>query len=79
MIRPGRINRKIYLGNVKLREARSMIRHYFNAGAALDLEVESRLAEVFVDDVLSPAALESMCAQHNDVVDLISQIAAPDV
>lgn len=76
LIRPGRINRKVYLGNVKLEQARSMIRHYFNSGAALEAEVEERLTAIFHDDVLSPATLESMCAEYDDVHDLITQLQA---
>jgi ATP-dependent 26S proteasome regulatory subunit len=76
LIRPGRINRKIYLGNVKLQQAQSMIRHYFNDGQELDADLENQLENVFVDDIISPAFLESMCAEHNDVKDLIRELEA---
>ena len=76
LIRPGRINRKIYLGNVKLLQAQSMIRHYFNDGRELDADIENHLKNVFVDDVISPAFLESMCAEHQNVRDLIHELEA---
>lgn len=74
LIRPGRINRKVYLGNIKLSQAQAMMRHYFNAGSLLDAHTEQRLADVFVDDVMSPAQLESMCAEYESVEELIDQL-----
>jgi ATP-dependent 26S proteasome regulatory subunit len=65
LVRPGRINRKLFLGNVKLAEAEAMVRHYFTAGQPLEADVSGRLAAAFVDDVLSPAQVESMCAEHD--------------
>lgn len=76
LIRPGRINRKIYLGNVKLQQAVHMIRHWFNGGRPLDAQMEKRLASIFIDDFISPAQLESMCAEYDGVEDMISELAA---
>ena len=76
LIRPGRINRKLFLGNVKLTEATSMMRHYFSSGEPLPAELEARLAAVFVDDVLSPAQVESMCAEFDDPDEMIIAVAA---
>ncbi|KAG1672201.1 hypothetical protein FOA52_002901 [Chlamydomonas sp. UWO 241] len=73
LIRPGRINRKVYLGNVRLTQAAMMIRHYFNGGTRLPNAVEVRLASVFVDDTMSPAMLESLCAEYDDVDELITE------
>ena len=76
LIRPGRINRKLYLGNVRLPEAASMMRHYFAGGAPrLPEPVEARLAAVFVDNVLSPAQVEAMCAEFDGPEEMIEALA----
>ena len=76
LVRPGRINRKVYLGNVKLPQAAAMVRHYFTGGLPLPADTEARLAAIFVDDVLSPAQVESMCAEHEEMDDMIDALAA---
>ena len=73
LVRPGRINRKIYLGHVKIAEAAMMLRHYFR-DQELTPAHEARLAEAFVDDAYSPAQLEAMCAEHGDVDSLIQAL-----
>ncbi|GAX77132.1 hypothetical protein CEUSTIGMA_g4578.t1 [Chlamydomonas eustigma] len=65
LIRPGRINRKIYLGNVQFAEALAMMRHYFSEGQPMASDVEEELRSIFSDGILSPAQLESMCAEHD--------------
>ena len=74
LIRPGRINRKIYLGNVRLAECESMVQHYFTAGKPLNSKIESELAGIFVDGVLSPAAVEAMCAEQETIEDMIQAL-----
>ncbi len=54
----------------------SLCRHYFGQGQPMASEVERRLAEVFVDDVLSPAQVESMCAEHEAEEGMIEALAA---
>lgn len=71
LIRPGRINRKIFLGNVKLPECKCMIQHYFTSGQPLSAKVEAELASTFVDGVLSPATIEAMCAEQETIEDMI--------
>ena len=73
LIRPGRINRKVYLGNVRVAEATSMVRHYF---ADLSAAHEARLADAFVDDAFSPAQVEAMCAEHDDPGTLLESFGA---
>ena len=51
-------------------------RHYFNGGLPLPAATEQRLCSVFVDDALSPAQLESMCAEYDGVDELIEELAA---
>ena len=76
LVRPGRINRSIYLGRVKVAEATLMLRHYFDQLSAAQ---EVRLAEVFEDDVYSPAMLEAMCAEHDDVDALLAHIGHKEI
>ena len=76
LIRPGRINKKVYLGNVRLPECICMVQHYFTSGKALSAKVEAELAAVFVDGVLSPAAIEAMCAEQETIEDMIQALKA---
>ena len=76
LVRPGRINRKLFLGNVKLAEAEAMVRHYFTAGQPLEAGTSARLAAAFVDDALSPAQVESMCAEHDTEDAMIEALTA---
>lgn len=72
LIRPGRINKKIYMGRLRLSEALSMLRHYFGPLSASE---EAGLRAVFADDVLSPADLEAMCAEYDGVGELVEAVA----
>ena len=76
LIRPGRINRKVFLGNVKLNEAKMMVRHYFTAGKPLDAKIEAELTSIFVDGVLSPATIEAMCAEQESIEDMIHALSS---
>ncbi|CAD7701458.1 unnamed protein product [Ostreobium quekettii] len=71
LIRPGRINKQIYLGYLRLEEALQMAEHYFGALAEAD---KQSIASVFPDRVMSPAALESLCAECDVVDDLVKCI-----
>lgn len=67
LIRPGRINRKIYMGHIRWEEARQLIQHYLG-----DIEEGGlqRVQQVFRDGVLAPAAIECMCAEVETVQEL---------
>ena len=69
LIRPGRINRKIYMGNLAVAEATAMTKHYF--GQEVTEEAEMKLRKLWQDGALSPATLESMCAEHETVEELL--------
>eukprot|EP01052_Picozoa_sp_SAG31_P007678 SAG31_NODE_370_length_16651_cov_3.511056_5_plen_424_part_00 len=70
LIRPGRVNLKLYLGFIELPEATDMVGHYFGGyrGDKLSTEqvaalgiVWSKLAKTVK---LTPAQLEQLCAEH---------------
>lgn len=68
LIRPGRINKQLYLGYMRTNDAVQMTRQYF--GNIAETEIEN-LRDAFPDNLLSPAALEALCADCDTVDDLI--------
>ncbi|CAD7700063.1 unnamed protein product [Ostreobium quekettii] len=68
LIRPGRVNKQLYLGYLRLEEALQMVEHYFGELTEAD---KHSFASVFPNSVMSPAALESMCAACDVVDDLV--------
>ncbi|GAX76373.1 hypothetical protein CEUSTIGMA_g3819.t1 [Chlamydomonas eustigma] len=72
LIRPGRINKKIYMGRICAEEALCMMTHYFGV---VPETTKSQLRAVFVDEALSPAELETMCADYNTPEELVDQLA----
>ncbi|KAG2428239.1 hypothetical protein HYH02_014421 [Chlamydomonas schloesseri] len=71
LIRPGRINKKVYMGRLRVTEALAMVRHYFGPVCQAD---EAALRAVFEDDALSPADLEAMCAEHDTPAELVEAV-----
>jgi ATP-dependent 26S proteasome regulatory subunit len=57
LIRPGRINKKIYMGRICTEQALGMMEHYFGS---ISEGTKAQLRAVFVDEALSPAELETM-------------------
>jgi ATP-dependent 26S proteasome regulatory subunit len=76
LVRPGRINRKVHMGRVHAAEALQMVRHYFAGCGGVSEAQERRLRRVLVDGALSPAELESLCAEHDCAAELVSALAA---
>jgi hypothetical protein len=54
-------------------EALCMVRHYFGPVSTAD---EAALRAVFLDEQLSPADLESMCAEFDTAAELVAGVAA---
>ncbi|MEW5308389.1 MAG: hypothetical protein WDW38_000355 [Sanguina aurantia] len=71
LIRPGRINKKIYMGRIRVDDALLMIRHYFGE---VPLGLASRLREVFIDEDMSPAEMETLCADYEDVAEMVAHL-----
>jgi len=78
LIRPGRINLKLFLGYLEQPEAIGMVAHYFGGyrGEKLSDKEVRMLEEVFDELVeaekrLTPAQLEQLCAEHDTVEGLV--------
>ena len=59
------------MGHIAAAEARSMIQHYFGP---ITSQQQQQLTSTWVDGVVSPAALEALCAEHDTVGDLLNAI-----
>ena len=91
LIRPGRIDKKIYLGYMKYEAALEMTLHYFQV-AKLDPEQDRRLREIFKEypatpkarggartgdgGRFTPAMVEQEASEHESVDDFIQALEA---
>jgi len=80
LIRPGRIDKKLLLGYMAPRESCQMVGHYFQKEMPRDLALRLEQA-ISGDDALrlpglnfTPAQLEQMCAEFEDLEELVSHI-----
>ena len=78
LIRPGRIDKQLYLGFLRAPEAAQMCAHYF--GTELSEAQAERVALLLPEEggglVLTPAALEQACAEHDDVDAMLDSMLA---
>eukprot|EP00798_Chlamydomonas_sp_ICE-L_P007935 gene7935-1149_t len=74
LIRPGRINKKIYMGRICLPQAKDLMRHYFSDGKPMDPKLEARMSADFVDELLSPAEVESLCAEYDEAEEMVDAL-----
>ena len=74
LIRPGRVNKKVYMGYMGRAEAEQMRAHYFPGVKVTDAQQTSFVSS-FVEGVMSPAELEMMCADADDLDDLNAALA----
>ena len=66
LIRPGRIDKKIYLGFLCADSAALMLKHYFQETPTA--EQEETLKKVFkLNKTITPATFEQYCAEHDDL------------
>lgn len=65
------------MGNLAAPEARQMLHHWFGPGALAPGGPEAaRFERVWADGAVSPASLEAMCAEHDDVSGLLDALEA---
>jgi chaperone BCS1 len=75
LVRPGRINRKVYMGYIGGVEALEMVRHYF--GGVSEPEAGIVLASVSTRQI-TPATLEMLCGEHETVSGLCEHLRTVD-
>lgn len=71
LIRPGRINKKLYLGLLRGEEAICMVERYYGE---LDQETKDKFFGFFPEEEVSPAALESLCADCDTIEELFKGV-----
>mmetsp|Transcript_23860 Transcript_23860/g.49710 ORF Transcript_23860/g.49710 Transcript_23860/m.49710 type:complete len:629 (+) Transcript_23860:32-1918(+) len=77
LIRPGRIDKKIYLGYLGYESAIEMIKHYFGLS---ENELEGRHKEMIMKVFethknITPAVFEQYCSEHDDIKDFCEKAA----
>lgn len=78
LIRPGRVNKRLFLGYMTPCDAGRMVKHYFSD--ALDCELEQLQDLLHTQERrLVPAQLESVCAEHDTVASLISHFEEAEI
>jgi chaperone BCS1 len=79
LIRPGRVNKKLFLSHIQAPQAREMIEHY--CAAPMSEEQVAVLDETFADMELrtTPAELEELCAEFDDAAAILEQLAKKNV
>ena len=63
--------RKVYMGHIALREALQLVCHYFGD---LTPQQQDNFQSVWLDGCVSPAALEALCAECEDVDSLLQGV-----
>mmetsp|Transcript_13161 Transcript_13161/g.47994 ORF Transcript_13161/g.47994 Transcript_13161/m.47994 type:complete len:613 (+) Transcript_13161:188-2026(+) len=74
LIRPGRINKTLYMGYMGLHDVQDMFAHFFGEDS-LTGDILASLEDVWQDGVLTPAAVEQMCLEHDSLSDLVDRLA----
>lgn len=72
LIRPGRINKQMYMGLLQATEAVQMVENYVGP---LSKGEKQTFQEVFPGGKISPAALESLCAECSTVQDVLEKFS----
>lgn len=72
LIRPGRVNMKMYLGYINYEEALKMVTLYNNEPTE---DQKSKLKTMFdCEHTISPASLEKLCIEYDDVDSIIDSL-----
>lgn len=73
LIRPGRIDKKLYLGFMQADEAIMMLEHYFQGTKVT--RAQRNNIEVALEAVnMTPAMVEQLCAEHDTIQELIDAL-----
>eukprot|EP01059_Diplonema_ambulator_P031901 TRINITY_DN600_c0_g2_i1.p1 TRINITY_DN600_c0_g2~~TRINITY_DN600_c0_g2_i1.p1 ORF type:complete len:690 (+),score=259.97 TRINITY_DN600_c0_g2_i1:61-2130(+) len=71
LIRPGRVNLRIELGFMSAKEAASMFDYYFDQ---TDTIKRKEMRTIWVDNRFTPAEMEQMCAEHDTLDSLFTEM-----
>lgn len=74
LIRPGRVNLKLYLGYIQLEEAKQMVAHYFSDATAEELAGLDNAWAVATNPSFTPAQLEQILAECTTVTEIAEAI-----
>ena len=74
LIRPGRIDKKIYLGYLGLDAALSLVNHYFGVlGLGLSLSHKQTIGKFLeTHKKTTPAVFEQFCSEHDNVESFVA-------
>lgn len=85
LIRPGRIDQRLLLGYMRWQNVVEMIKHYFQLGTeGLDESLVKRVREAILGNDakglpalnLTPAQVEQLSAEHDDVASMVAALEA---
>ncbi|KAL3657807.1 hypothetical protein V7S43_017188 [Phytophthora oleae] len=74
LIRPGRVNKKLMLGYMNSAQIQKMIEYYFAASLTLAQREKLRNAVTDKSTPATPAAVEALCCEHDDVDSVLDAI-----
>lgn len=86
LIRPGRIDKIVYLGYIQADEAFEMVEHYFQEALtdqqkerianalAIPLKTTPSAYQMYGDKGFTPAELEQLCAEYDDIDDFLTNL-----
>jgi len=73
LIRPGRIDKKIYLGYLGAESAIRMVKHYFQLEEEVGTAMKETLRAVFAkNEKITPAVFEQFCSEFDEVEDFVA-------
>ncbi|KAF0684958.1 Aste57867_23096 [Aphanomyces stellatus] len=75
LIRPGRVNKKLMMGHINAKQTQLMMQHYFQC--ELTDAQKTAVIDVFANTAkdFSPAQIEQLCAEYDDVVQMLDELA----
>ncbi|OWZ16570.1 hypothetical protein PHMEG_0009625 [Phytophthora megakarya] len=71
LIRPGRVNKKLMLGYMNVVQVQNMVEYYFATSCTPTQQKTLRDALEKTNKRVTPAAVEALCSEHDDVDDVL--------